>query len=246
MNKKTLTTILVIFALIIIALAFFIPSDFVEEFGVFVYAIPIVLAVILLGLAFTLREKKENKNENKNENSDLILERQQTINAIKQAESDFLKHKISKETFDKFTSENNAKLISIEAKIDIQKNKGAKKEEIKKNVSVSSDKKKVLKGLLEQKQIKVTELKKAEASFYRRKIDETTFKNISSQIKQEIITIDAQIKGIQDSEEIELLKRQLKEGAREISKQKKISKELKKKDYLDEIEEDLLKQISQI
>lgn len=236
MNKKIISTILIILALITIALAFLIPISFVEEFSIFVYGLPIVLAIILIGLAFSLREKKEN--------NELIVQRQQIINAIKQAENDFLKHKINKETFDKFTNENNAKLISIEAKIDVQKNRGAKKEEVKKNTSISNDKRSVLKGLLEQKQIKVTELKKAENSFYHRKLDENGFKNISSQIKQEIITLDSQIKWIQESEEIELLKKQLKEGAKEIAKQKKISKELNKKEYWDEVEEDLIKQIN--
>jgi uncharacterized membrane protein YtjA (UPF0391 family) len=66
---------------------------------------------------------------------------------------------------------------------------------------------------------------------------------ISSEIKREIITLDSQIKSIQDSEEIENLKNQLKEGAKEIAKQKKITKERVKENYLDEVEDDVFKQI---
>lgn len=244
MNKKVISSGLIILALMVIALAFFIPASFIEEYSIFIYLFPIILSIILIGLAINLKEKKEKKKEEKKEDDELILQRQQIINAIKQSEKDYLQRKIDKETFDKFSRENNSKLIAIEAKIDVQKNKDISKSELKKNNSISSDKRNVLKGLLEQKQIKVTELKKAENGFYHRKIDENNFKKISSQIKQEIITLDAQIKGIQDSEEIKLLKEQLKEGAKEISKQKKISKELNKKEYWDEVEEDLLKQIN--
>ncbi len=235
MNKKVLSSILIIFALLAIVSTFFIPKTFVEDYGVVIYAIPFVLVLILIGIAIVISGQKKS--------SPFLIERQQSLNAIKQAETDFLQHKIDKDTFDKISHENNSKLIEVEAKIDIEKNKGAPKNEVKKNSSISSDKRNVLKGLLDQKQIKVTELKKAENSFYHRKIDEEGFKKISSQIKQEIITIDSQIKSIQDSEEIENLKDQLKEGAREIAKQKKVTKERAKDEYLDEVEEDVFKQI---
>jgi hypothetical protein len=236
MNKKIISSVLIIFAVLAIASTFFIPKSIVEQIGVVVYAIPFVLVLVLIGMAVMFSAKKKD--------NPLILERQQALNAIKQAEKDFLQHKIDKETFDKFSQTANSKLISIEAKIDVEKNKGAPKSEIKKNSSISSDKRIVLKGLLDQKQIKVTELKKAETSFYHRKIDEEGFKKISSNIKQDILTIDAQIKGIQESEEIESLKEQLKEAAKEIAKQKKDSKEKAKDDYWDEVEDDLLKQLN--
>ena len=194
-----------------------------------------VLVLITIAIILSNGQKKNNP---------LIVERQQVLNAIKQSEKDFLHHKIDKDTFDKVTQESNSKLIEVEAKIDVGKNKGAPKVDVKKNSSISSADRNSLNTLTDQKQIKLTELKKAEASFYHRKIDENGFKKISSKLKQEIITIDAQIKGIQNSEAIENLKDQLKEGAKEIAKQKKITKEKDKENYFDEVEEDLLKQIS--
>jgi len=214
MNKKTLSSILVLFAILAIVSTFFIPKSIVEDYGALIYAIPFILVLLLIGFAIIISgKKKENP---------LISQRQQALNAIKQSEKDFLQHKIDKGTFDKLSQENNSKLIEIEAKIDVEKNKGAPKSEIKKNSSISSDKRNILKGLLDQKQIKVTQLKKAEGSFYHRKIDEEGFRKISSEIKQEIITIDSQIKGIQDSEAIENLKEQLKQSGIELTKQKKV------------------------
>jgi len=237
MKKKMLSSILIILALLSIVSIFFIPKGIVEEYGIFVYTVPFGLVIILIVIAVVISGQKK-------DNSNLLIERQQAVNALKQSEKDFLQHKIDKTTFDKLSQENNSKLIQVEAKIDISKNKGAPKSEIKKNSSISSDKRNILTGLLDQKQIKVTELKKAENSFYHRKIDEEGFRKISSTIKEEIITIDSQIKGIQDSEAIENLKEQLKEGAKEISKQKKVNKERAKEDYLGEVEEDLVKQMS--
>jgi hypothetical protein len=235
MNKKILSSILIILAILAIVSTFFIPKEIVESYGTFVYAVPFILVLVLVAIAIIISgQKKDNP---------LLINRQQALSAIKQAEKNFLQHKIDKETFDKISQENNSKLIQIEAKIDVEKNKGAPKSEMKKNSSISSDKRNIIKGLLDQKQIKVTELKKAENSFYHRKIDEDGFKKISSQIKGEIITIDSQIKGIVDSEEIENLKNQLKEGAKEITKQKKVTKERAKEDYFDEVEEDLIKQM---
>lgn len=235
MNKKVLSSILIILAVLAIASTFFIPKEIVESYGTFVYAIPFVLVLLLIGIAIIVSgQKKDNP---------LLIDRQQALDAIKQAERNFLQHKIDKETFDKISQENNSRLIRVEAKIDVEKNKGAPKNEMKKNSSISSDKRNIIKGLLDQKQIKVTELKKAESSFYHRKIDEDGFRKISSQIKGEIITIDSQIKGIQDSEEIENLKTQLKEGAKEIARQKKVTKERAKEDYFEEVEEDVLSQM---
>lgn len=236
MQKKMISSGLILLALLAIVSTFFIPKSIVEEIGPVIYAIPFILVLILIAIAVIISGK--NKTD-----SPLLLERQQTLNAIKQAEKDFLQHKIDKATFDSLSRENNSKLIAVEAKIDVEKNKGAPKSEIKKNSSISSDKRNVLKGLLDQKQIKVTELKKAEVSFYHRKIDEEGFKKISSDIKKEIITIDSQIKGIQESEEIANLKDQLKEGAKEIARQKKSTKEHEKGDYWDEVEDDLFKQM---
>ena len=235
MAKKIVSSILILLALLAIISIFFIPKPFVEEYGIVIYVIPFILVLILIALAIIVSAKKKN--------NPLLLDRQQALNAIKQAEKDFLQHKIDKDTFDSISQENNSKLIQIEAKIDVEKNKGAPKSEVKKNSSISSDKRNILKSLLDQKQIKVTELKKAEGSFYHRKIDEEGFRKISSAIKHEIITLDSQIKSIQDSETIENLKLQLKESAKEIAKQKKVTKEKAKEDYEDDIEEDLFEQI---
>lgn len=236
MQNKTISSALIILAVLSIILIFFIPKSLVDEFGIGIYTIPFILVLLLISIVVILSGQKKQENP-------LLIERQQALNAIKQAEKNFLQHKIDKETFDNISRENNSKLIAVEAKIDIEKNKGAPKSELKKNSSISSDKRNVLKGLLDQKQIKVTELKKAEVSFYHRKIDEEGFKKISSGIKQEIINIDSQIKAIQESEEIAKLKAQLKEAAKEIARQKKTTKEFSKENYWDEVEEDLFKQM---
>ncbi|MFA6399492.1 MAG: hypothetical protein WCW44_03945, partial [archaeon] len=126
--------------------------------------------------------------------------------------------------------------------IDSQKNKNLSKEDMKKADALSSDKRKILFDLLEQKQKKVHQLKIAESTFYKRKIDEETFQKISSDIKMEIISLEGQIKALQETAEINKIKEQLKESAKEIIKQEKTSKDRTKLDYWEELGEDVFEQ----
>ena len=157
-----------------------------------------------------------------------------------------MQHKIDKATFDSISRERNADLIRVEAEIDAQKHKGLGGEEQKISKSVSSDKRRVILGLLEEKQKKVYELKLAESSYLKRKISQETFLKISSEVKKEIIAIDSQIKSIQSSEEISRLKEQLKEGGKEIAKQEKLSSERRKQDNLEIMEEDIFEQVREV
>ena len=106
---------------------------------------------------------------------------------------------------------------------------------------MTQDKKKVLKDLLEQKQRKVHELQITEKSFYKRKIDDLTFKKISSEIKSEMISIEGKIKTIQQSSKIDQIKAELKKGALEVTKQR--GKTEKRKTENELREEDLFEQI---
>jgi len=175
--------------------------------------------------------------------SDLQLKRQNLLAELKEAEKQFMQHKIDKSTFDKISQAKNSELVLVEAEIDTEKRKDIPKEDLKRVEKLHAEKKEILLGLLNQKQLKVHELKIAESMLYKRKINESVFQKISSQIKSELITIEAQIKVIYANEEIMELKDVLKQGAKEITKQKKLTQKWKKYDYAEEVERDLLGQI---
>jgi hypothetical protein len=216
----------------------FIPPEIIEQYGPIVFAIPIGIVIIAIIVAFFMVKKKGKLEE-------LQQERQNLIVALKESEKKYLKHKIDQPTFDKISKEKNTKLIKIEAEIDSLKSRDLSKEDLKKADTVSSDKRKVLFDLLQQKQIKIHELKIAENGYYKRKIDESTFQKIASEIKLEIISIESQIEALQQAEEINKLKAQLKESAKEIIKQKKITNARSKEDYMQEMQDDILDQIQE-
>jgi hypothetical protein len=186
--------------------------------GILVLILIIILVIVNKG--GRKRSKKEQPKKGKFHARDARRRREEITQELKEAEKRFLKHKIDKETFDKISKEKNAELIRLEAELDTKKKERLNFEEAKALDTVSKDKRQVLSGLMEQKQKKVHELKIAERSYLKRKIDEKTFKKISSEVKQEIISIEGKIRAIHKSEEVEKLKSQLKEGAREIAKQK--------------------------
>ncbi len=188
--------------------------------------------------------KKVEEEKKKEKDKSLKQKREELVQKLNEAEKKFLKNQIDKDTFHSISKQANAELISVEAELDSQKKINLGKDEIKQLDNVSKDKKKVLQDLLEQKQKKVYEARIAEKSFYKRKIDEPTFKKISSDVKSEIISIDGKIKAIQKSEEIEKMKKELLEGTREVTKQKQKSE--KRKDETEIFEEDLFAQIDEM
>ena len=180
---------------------------------------------------------------NKKDPKDALLdERRRVSTELKEAEKNFLKHKIDRTTFDSISRERNSDLIRIEAEIDAHKHRGLKSNELDLAKVVSIDKRKIISGLLDEKQKKVYELKLAEAGYLKRRISEEVYQKISSEVKKEIIAIDSQVKVICESEEISRLTESLKQGATEISKQQKLSDERKKQDYKKEMEEEIFEQ----
>lgn len=250
MNKKTKTTFLVILIFVLLVFSLFVsdivPKELFDEYFIFIYAgigIAIIFLIILIIYISKKRNspklvKKENKiktkeplekedeNEKKEEDNKKELERKREniISELKSLENQFLKNKISKDAFNKSSSDKNAELIRIEAQIDAKKKINMSIIDAKALEEISSDKKNVLKGLLDEKQRKVYELGLTEKSFLKRKIDESTYKKISDDVKTEIISIEEKIKSLQKSDEIEKIKRDLLEGAKEISKQQKNTK----------------------
>lgn len=174
---------------------------------------------------------------------DPLQEARQRITAeLREAERDFLQHKIDLVTFDNISRKRNSDLIKVEAAMDMRRHKGLEKPDLAVAEGVSSDKKKVILGLLEGKRKKVYELKVAEASYLKRRISEETYKKITGEINQEMVAIEGQVKAIQESEEISRLKDVLKSGAAEIAKQEKISKKRQKVEYQDELEDEIFEQ----
>ncbi len=246
MSRKVTTIIIVLIGvgliLAIPSIIDIIPKGLIDSYGPALVILPVGFVIVLLIVGIILLGKndqnkslrdssrdssKNNSMNNSRDNSkeDLPKKRELVLQELSEAERQFLKHQITKETFDNISKEKNTELIKIESEIDSQKRKGMEKRDAKKLKGLSSDKGKVLQDLLDQKQKKVYELKLSEQSYLKRKIDEETYIKIVSEIKKEIISIEAQIKVIQKTEEIEKLKETLKQGAREVAHQKKNTKE---------------------
>jgi hypothetical protein len=235
MDRKITSIGIIALAVLLIGAVFFVPKEIMDQFGLFVFLIPIVIVGVVLIIAIIIVNKKSSSN--------LMGDQRRTlVDGLKEAEKQYLQHKIDKTTFDSISKKNNSELIKLEAEIDFQKNKQLSKADMKKADALSADKRKILFDLLEQKQKTVHELKIADGSYLKRKIDEDTYKKISSEIKTEIITIDGQIRALQETAEIDKVKDQLKESAKEIVKQKNSSKERNKLDYMDEMEEEVFEQ----
>jgi len=231
MNKKVSSGIVLAIIILMIATVFLVPKEILDAYGPALILAPFILVIIIFiaALAYTNREKR----------NPLLLQRQKIIEELKEAEKQFLKHKIEKSTFDSISKEKHEELIAVEAQVDMQKKQKLPAADMKKMQGLSNDKKRILTGLLEQKQKKVTELNIAEKNYYKRAIDEVTFRKISSEIQKEIISIEAQINSLQTTEEIEKLREQLKEGAKEISRQISTSKDRNLSDY----ENDVMSQV---
>ncbi len=254
MDRRITSVIIVVLFLAAIVSIFFMKDlapQLVEEFGILVYIAPLVFVMVLIGIlivvssvASKIQIPQRPKKDIVQKSNDISLERQKVTNALKEAERQYLKHKIDKETYDSICQEQNQKLIEIESEMDSLKSADLPKEDLKKAKTVSSDKKKIIMKLMEQKQKKTHELKIAEKSYLKRKIDQNSFQRITSDINKEIISIEGQITAIQNSDEIAKLKSSLKEGAKEIARQEKLSTERKREEQLDEVEDDLMNQLN--
>ncbi len=236
MDRKITSFGIILLTIIAIASVPFIPAELIEQYGPIVFAVPLGLIIVAIILALVLVKKKGKLEELQQQRQNLIVE-------LKEAEKKYLKHKIDQPTFDNISKEKHSSLIKVEAQIDSLKSKNLPKEDLKKADTVSSDKRKVLFDLLQQKQIKIHELKIAENGYYKRRIDETTFQKIASEIKREIITIESQIQALQEAEEINKLKEQLKESAKEITKQKKVTAARSKEDFMQQMQDDIFDQM---
>jgi len=235
MDRKVTSIAIIVIAIIMILAIPFIPKELTDQYGLWIFLIPVAVIIGALFFAVLMVNKKNHV--------DIFQEDRQKLTAeLKEAEKQFLQHKIDKSTFDNISRKDHSELIRIEAEIDSQKNKDLSKEDMKKADALSADKRKILFDLLEQKQKKVHQLKIAENTFYKRKIDQDTFQKISSDIKTEIISLEGQIKALQETAEINKVKEQLKESAKEVLKQEKTSKERTKLDYWEELGDDVFEQ----
>ncbi len=245
MNKKITSAIIIVAVIIAMIGVIFaeqvIPKELYDQYGILLVIVPVVILVIVLILIGSILDKSSTKLKKPK----LEDRRSEITHELKEAEKKFLRHKIDKATFDNISKRSNAELISIESDIDSQKIQVLNENDTKKLEGVSRDKQKVLKGLLEQRQKKVHELKIAEKSYLKRKIDEKIYKQLNSKINEEIISIDGKIKAIQETEKIKQLEAELKNGAKEISKQQKSTEKRQKQlTEIELIEEDLLSQLT--
>lgn len=238
-----------------------ISKEMIDVYGNIILIIPtalfflgLILILILIGIFVGIFYKIKRINNNIKNKQPRVEEKEKKLNEfelkqkrelivkeLNESEKQFLKNKITKDTFDSISKEKHEELIRIESLIDSKKKIKLNSEELKKVGEVSEDKKKILKGLFEQKLLKAHELNLAEQSYLKRKINEATYLKISSNIKKEIISINSQIELINKTEKVNKIKRQLKEGAKEITKQKKNTKQRNLEEI---IQDDVINQLN--
>jgi hypothetical protein len=220
----------------------FLPIELVKNYGILITVIPFLIPLIILVAVLGIKSQTPNNFENKKEknniktnqsentinnknNENLEEKRELVVGELKEAEKQFLKNKINKKTFDEISQNNHSELVKIEAKMDLEKKKDLSDKDKIALDSVSENKKQILSELLDQKRTKFYELKIAEKKYLKRQISEKTYTQISSDLKKEVISIESKIKSIHKSGQIEKLKAELIEGAKEINKQKKKTKD---------------------
>ncbi|MDO8647370.1 MAG: hypothetical protein Q7R70_03070 [Candidatus Diapherotrites archaeon] len=119
------------------------------------------------------------------------------------AEKRFLKHLIDEKTFKKIVSDNERRIIGIDA------NLKAREEvadfSVAENSALSIRKRHKLKELLEEKKRVVSEFEFAKAKFYKRKIDEKTFQEISMEKQTRLVELDTFIAELYRTEAQEIM-----------------------------------------
>ncbi|MFA6399975.1 MAG: hypothetical protein WCW44_06465, partial [archaeon] len=104
MDRKITSIAIILIAVIMILAIPFIPKELTDQYGLIIFLVPIAIVIGALFLAVLLVNKKNHV--------DIFQEDRQKLTAeLKEAEKQFLQHKIDKSTFDTISKKNHAELI---------------------------------------------------------------------------------------------------------------------------------------
>lgn len=148
-----------------------------------------------------------------NKLSGLEKERAKHREELKVAEGEFLKHKISEETYKKVVCEKNMRLIVLDTEIEVAKIEGRLKKYEDDINKLKPQRRALIRGLFGKKDILLREIWAAKNSYFKRKIDKDTYLKITEEKEKEFISVEADINRVYRDEAKDVMK----ETERQIS-----------------------------
>lgn len=194
----------------------------------FAYALAAIAVVIVVVLVWTKLHYKEPSLKA------LFAEKKTLLAAIKIAEKQYLRRRLSEADFNGIFKEKQRRLIEVEALID-ELYSSEKKEKIDEGLlAVQAKKRHILKGLLDEKRRLLKEIDLAEKSYLKRKIDVATYKALVEKNQHALVDLEANIKELYDEANVSKVMLNLKErlseleGKEKAGKKEKVNSERKK------------------
>ncbi len=201
-------------------------------------ALAAIIVVILVWAKFHYRRPSLKK---------LFSEKKRLLSAIKIAEKQYMRRKLSEKDFNKIFKEKQKRLIEVEALIDRLYNKEKKEKIDKRLLAVQTKKRHILQQKFAEKRSLIKEMDLAEKRYLRRKIDVKTYQSLVQKKQQKLIDIEAEIKGLYDEASISKIMGNLKKRLSSLeNKKKKVKKKKSKTDAERQIEiaNELAEQVS--
>jgi len=121
--------------------------------------------------------------------------KEQLLGEIRAAENKWRKRKVSEKVFMEMNEENQKKLVTLEAEIELKKVEESINRTLhEKAADLTESEKAQLETLLKEKEILMREAKVAKKKYLKRKLDEKTYQGISTVQQKRLIVIETKIK----------------------------------------------------
>jgi len=165
-----------------------------------------------------------------------LFRKKRQINAeLKLLEANYLKRKISPETYNKIFREKQSQLIKLEAQISESYNTSLGKAGGKELKEVTAKKRHVLNNLLAEKRKTLNEMKIAERKYLKRAIDNSTYKRIVQENQQKLIELEVKIKDLYSQQNIENTLKEMKSKLAEADAREAAEERAKRRAEIEEI-----------
>ena len=136
----------------------------------------------------------------------LQREKAKIVEELKLAENKFMKHEIDENLYKKIVYDKNKRLIVVDTEIEITKIEDRLKK-YKKDIAKLNPKRRVaIKKLFEKKDRILREISKAKNSYFKRKIDKKTYKEIANEKQKMLISVEADINRVYREEAREIMR----------------------------------------
>ena len=189
-----------------------------------------VLAIVFImaGVGLKIYQKKTSVDELREKKNALVDE-------LAQAEKNFMTRKLNEKAYKELSEELQRKLISIEAEIEIRKmSEGFRKLAQVKTKKLEPKRRHNLMDLLKESEVLMKELNIANAKYLKRKIDEKTYRAISTEKQKRLVGIQSEINRLYREEASDIME--------DTQRKLALSEEAMLKEKAMDIVEDLMEQ----